>query len=85
MRPARIRPKGSTTRQSQMDELSYILTRRDGDKTTYWKNGSLGGWTADISDARLYAKKASANQARIKIVKRPDVNEKHLTVEDRRA
>ena len=61
--------------------VSYILVRREGDKILYWKNGSLGGWTEDISDARLYARRVSGNAARKMILKGRGVDPEFLKVE----
>ncbi len=61
--------------------LSYILVKREGDQVFYWKYGQRGGWTGDLTETRRYGRKASANYARFKLLKREGMTPTMFRVE----
>lgn len=54
--------------------MSYVIIREEQYKTLFWKHGAAGGWTEDLKEARLYAMKPSAENARRMLAKRPGMN-----------
>lgn len=59
----------------------WALTREDPDGLRFWGYGNPGKWVNDVKDARLYAKRQSANNAKVLLLKRrKDVQPDTLTV-----
>ena len=61
--------------------MYYVLAYETEGKTLYWKNGTEGGLTEDLSEARSYARKASAELSVKRLRKRIDGQTSKLNIQ----
>ena len=63
---------------------SYLIVWESGSgATTYWTYGNPGQWSQSSENARLYARRQSAHNARLRLLKhRPDLNPEELKIQE---
>jgi hypothetical protein len=59
----------------------FILVRREEGGVFFWRVGGDGGWTENVEEARRYAKRVSAAQARHHLLKKRAIAPETFRVE----